>query len=300
MSRLRPTRLFSVPPCLPGFSTCTTSGCSGRRFSHRRQLSAATRRARSIGGSTGVTQRTVPGDQQQCANGDRSHAALTRCPLPMSCMPGRAAAGDAELGRPGRRIGSLAFHQRVEVELAAEVGLGNRGEQRARIGVHRVAEQLRRGRELDDASGAHHRDAVGEVVHHREVVRDEEVGEAERLAQVGKQVEHLRLHRDVERRDRLVADQQLRAERERARDADPLALPAREAVRVAPQVAHVEAHQPHHLLHAREALVLVADAVDHQRLAHDVVRGHARVERAEGVLEHELDLAPVGEQLRRP
>src|ERR1041384_1083570 len=51
----------------------------------------------------------------------------------------------------------------------------------------------------------------------------EDVGEAERAAPVGEQVQHLRLHRDVERRDRLVADQQLGAERERARDADALA-----------------------------------------------------------------------------
>src|SRR6185503_12599981 len=121
-----------------------------------------------------------------------------------------------------------------------------------------------------------------------------------RRAQVGEQVEHLRLHRDVERRHRLVADQQLRAERERARDADALALAAREAVGVAPQVAHVETDQAHHLLHAREALVLVADTVDHQRLADDVAYGHARVERAEGILEHELHLAPIAEQVLAP
>jgi peptide/nickel transport system ATP-binding protein len=35
----------------------------------------------------------------------------------------------------------------------------------------------------------------------------------------------LRLHRDIERRDRLVADDQLRVQRQRPRDADPLALP---------------------------------------------------------------------------
>ena len=39
-----------------------------------------------------------------------------------------------------------------------------------------------------------------------EIVRDEQQRQAEAALQVGEQVEDLRLHRDVERRDRLVAD----------------------------------------------------------------------------------------------
>ena len=45
------------------------------------------------------------------------------------------------------------------------------------------------------------------------------------------QVEDLRLHGDVQRRHRLVADQQLRVEDQGAGDGDPLALPTRELVR---------------------------------------------------------------------
>ena len=51
---------------------------------------------------------------------------------------------------------------------------------------------------------------VGDVRHHGEVVRDEQVGQPEPRLQVAHQVEDLRLHRDVERRRRLVADQELR------------------------------------------------------------------------------------------
>ena len=64
-----------------------------------------------------------------------------------------------------------------------------------------------------------------------EVVRDEDVREVEVVLEVVEQVDHLRLDRDVERGDRLVGDDQLRVQRERARDADPLALPAGELVR---------------------------------------------------------------------
>ena len=51
--------------------------------------------------------------------------------------------------------------------------------------------------------------------------------------QVLQQVDDLRLDRDVQRRDRLVADDEVRVQRERAGDADPLALAAGELVRVA-------------------------------------------------------------------
>ena len=51
--------------------------------------------------------------------------------------------------------------------------------------------------------------------------------------QLGEQLEHARLHRDVERAGRLVGDQQLGVEGERAGEAGALALPAAELVRVA-------------------------------------------------------------------
>ena len=97
--------------------------------------------------------------------------------------------------------------------------------------------------DLDDAAEVHDRDPVGDLADHREVVRDEDVGEVELALEVLEQVEDLRLHRDVERRHRLVADDQLRLQRERARDADPLALAARELVRVAVVVLRAEARR---------------------------------------------------------
>ena len=71
--------------------------------------------------------------------------------------------------------------------------------------------QLFGRRQLDDAAEVHHRHAVADVLDHRQVVRDEQVGQPELGLQVLEQVEHLGLDRHVERRDRLVADDQLRA-----------------------------------------------------------------------------------------
>ncbi len=90
-----------------------------------------------------------------------------------------------------------------------------------------------RGRDLDDLAEVHDRDPVRDVADDREVVRDEEVRQLEVGLEGLEQVDDLGLDRDVERRDRLVADDEVRVERERAREPDALALAARELVRVA-------------------------------------------------------------------
>src|SRR6516165_9821828 len=79
-------------------------------------------------------------------------------------------------------------------ELAGVVGLGRAEDVLGCAGFHGRA--------------AVHDDAlVADLAHHAKVVRDEHVGEPERAAQAGKQVQDLRLDADVEGRDRLVENQ---------------------------------------------------------------------------------------------
>ena len=68
-----------------------------------------------------------------------------------------------------------------------------------------LAEELLGGGGLDDPAQIHDHDAVGDVLDHREVVADEEVGQAQLVAQLHEEVQHLRLDRDVEGGDGLVA-----------------------------------------------------------------------------------------------
>jgi hypothetical protein len=64
---------------------------------------------------------------------------------------------------------------------------------------------------LDDAPGVHHRDAVGELGHDREVVADVERRDLVAAAQVADRLEHARLGRHVEAGRRLVAHDDARA-----------------------------------------------------------------------------------------
>src|SRR5262249_55718258 len=92
-------------------------------------------------------------------------------------------------------------------------------------------ENLRGGAELDHASLLHDGDAVAEPRGDAKIMRDEEHGKIETVADLLEQRQHLGLNRDVERRDRLVSDEDLGLHRERPCDAEALA--ARELVRIA-------------------------------------------------------------------
>ena len=74
---------------------------------------------------------------------------------------------------------------------------------------------------------------VRDALDHRHIVADEQEGEAEIGLQLHQQIEHLRLHRHVERGHRFVGHDQLGLRRQGAGDGDALALAARQFVRIA-------------------------------------------------------------------
>ena len=75
-----------------------------------------------------------------------------------------------------------------------------------------------------DAALVHHHDTVGDVAHHGQVVRDEEVGQAEVPLQFHQQVQYLCLHRHVERGNGFVQHHQGGPHDQGARNAYALAL----------------------------------------------------------------------------
>ena len=81
------------------------------------------------------------------------------------------------------------------------------------------------------------------MLHHRKVVRDEQIGQPQPVLQLQQQVDDLRLHRNVERGDRLVRHDQRRVQRQRAGDADALALPAGKRVRETVEIGTRQMHQ---------------------------------------------------------
>jgi hypothetical protein len=93
-----------------------------------------------------------------------------------------------------------------------------------------------------DEPEVHDRDLIGHLPDHRQVVGDEQVGQAPFALQVAQQIEDAGLDAHVQRGDRLVQDQDPRLQRQGPGDADTLALPAGELGREADGGARVETH----------------------------------------------------------
>ncbi len=84
---------------------------------------------------------------------------------------------------------------------------------------------------------------------------DKQIGQAEFFLQVLQQVEDLGLDGNIQRRDRLVADDKLRVQGQGAGNADALALTAAEGVRIA--AADARRSSPHDMQHFADAVVQV-------------------------------------------
>ena len=122
-----------------------------------------------------------------------------------------------------------------------------------------------------------------------EIVRDEQIGQAELVPQPLEQADDLGLDRDVQRGRRLVQHEQGRLQRQRAGNADALLLAARHLVRIARRHLRVE---PDHAEQSVDGLGLLggrkAGALDLERLHHGGGDGVARIDRRIRVLEHHL------------
>src|SRR5207248_135824 len=129
----------------------------------------------------------------------------------------------------------------------------HRGQERLCVGVARVGEELMLWRHLDQVPEVQDCYAIGDMPHHAEVVRDQDVSEMQGVSQIREQIQDLGLDRHVEGAHGFVENQELRLDREGARDADPLPLSAAELVRVAVDDVRRESDELQQLLDAAPA-----------------------------------------------
>ena len=154
--------------------------------------------------------------------------------------------------------------------------------------MHRLAIEPVPIRQLDYPAEVHDRDAVGDMSNHSQIMADKQVGEAQPALQLLKQIDDLRLDRNVQRGDGLVANDQLRVQRKRAGNADALPLSAREFVRIPVGVAFAEPDRLHELANPLEPLRCGHRQVLDERLGNDRLHSHPRIETRLRVLEDHL------------
>ena len=169
-----------------------------------------------------------------------------------------AAAGlERAAGRRVHRRRDVAFQHDVLLDHA---GVGDRDRRQQRLGIGMIGrrEDLVGRALLDDVAEIHDDDAVGDVAHHRQIVADEQHRRLVLALDVHQQLGDRRLHRHVERRDRLVGHHHLGVAGKGPGHADALLLAARQLARHAGLEGARQLHQVEQLQHA---LAPVGDGV---------------------------------------
>ncbi len=118
---------------------------------------------------------------------------------------------------------------------------------------------------------------MADVLDHAQIMRNEKIGQVILVLQVHHQVDDLRLNRNIQRRDRFIADDQVGVQRQCPCDADALALAAGKFVRIGVHQRGTQPNPGEQRRHPILPLTRRAGAMNGQRLTNDVPGGHARV-----------------------
>ena len=241
-------------------SSGRTASAWGRTMSRRVPSSEATARAScskrmgAMGGGSSNGLVKVPPGCSRCLVAEVASREVLRVradlfekrPVAGANLFGERAAGmKRAAGRDVDRARRLAFdHGSDELDLVqARCG----SQQRPGVGMARVPEDRFAIALLHDPPEVHDRDAVAQMAHDGQVVRDEHDRQTEPAAQVLEEPQDRGLHGDVEGGDRLVGDDHAGLHRERPGDGDPLSLAPGELARQAVEGPSWEADERHEL-----------------------------------------------------
>ena len=126
--------------------------------------------------------------------------------------------------------------------------------------------------------------------HQSKIVGDEEIGDLLLALKVEQQLDDLRAHRDVERRDRFVQHDQRRLRGDGAHDRHALPLAAGDFMDRPAGEARFQPDAFEQLGDAARPFRAWRDGVDAQRIIQNPRHGSARVEGGERILKHHLQL----------
>ena len=140
----------------------------------------------------------------------------------------------------------------------------------------------------------HDGDPVADMLHHRQIVGNEQIGKPHLLLQIQQQVEYLALNGNIQRRDRFIADDQFRLQGDGPGDADALPLAAGKLER---KTIRCCCRQPDMLQQLHDPLpspVRLANAVNLEGLADGAAHGMTAVQTLRGILKDHLHIPADG------
>ena len=129
-------------------------------------------------------------------------------------------------------------------------------------------------------------------------MRDKDIGEAEVFFEAIEEVQNLRLHRDIESRHRLVADDKFRMHCQRSRNTNPLSLTTREFMRITLIMFGLQSHLGEQFANFVATFFRVRfESMDQHRLRYRVADAHLRVQRRIRILKHYLRMFAIFTQV---
>src|SRR5215469_1521847 len=191
------------------------------------------------------------------------------------------------------QIGRLASNRR-KLEAALIIQARNRVQQPHGVGMGGSFIHLFHRRGLHHVSRVHHVDMLTGSGHYSQVVRNQHHSGVKFFCQALHQFKDLRLDGHIQRRSRLICNQQFRIARQGDGNHDPLAHAAAELVRVVLDAPFRiwNTHQVKHFNRAFPGLVFTeVFAVPLDCLRNLVTYGEHRIERGHRVLENHRDFA---------
>ncbi len=121
-----------------------------------------------------------------------------------------------------QRAGDLSDQRRKCFLTCCDIGC--LFQQRPGVRMFRIFKDLIPRTQFHDPPQIHDRDAIRDMANNRQVMADEGIGQVQLFLEVKKEVDHLRLNGHIERRNGLIAHQELWFHCERPSDTDPFNL----------------------------------------------------------------------------
>ena len=171
--------------------------------------------------------------------------------------------------------------------------LQHRAQQYLGVGVRWRGINLGGGPDLAQPPLVQHRHPVCQGPHHRQVVRDKQVGGALVALELVQQFKHRGLHGHIQRRGHLVTQHNVRLGRKGAGDGNPLFFTARHLAGQPVQVVGTEAHTLEQLDAAFMQSLARETEIQLQRLRQNLRHGVTRVQAVIRVLEDQLNATQV-------
>ena len=146
----------------------------------------------------------------------------------------------------------------------------------------------------------HNTDTVGNMLYHREIMSDKQIGQPSLLLQIFKHIDDLRLNRYIQCGNRLITDDEFRIYCQRSGNTNSLTLSAGKLMGIAVSMLRIQPYLTEHLNnHIISFLFIGCQMMDINGFSHNIADGHTGIQTCIGILEYNLHFLTIRKHIHR-